>query len=153
MNKPSTPHVGSGPAQIGPAVLGASSFACADVLSKVVLIDGADVLTMSAVRAVIGLAILLGWMQLVPSRAAFGRREMTLDELSKHFTGVVLELAPAAGFVPQRSRMPMSLSRLWSRLYRRSTFQSKTPLHRLRSDFQTRRGIFCRCDYGERRCH
>ena len=75
MNKPPTPHVGSGPAQIGPAVLGASSFACADVLSKVVLIDGADVLTMSAVRAVIGLAILLGWMQLVPSRADFGRRE------------------------------------------------------------------------------
>jgi probable blue pigment (indigoidine) exporter len=75
VNKLSTPHVGSGPAQIGPAVLGASSFACADVLSKVVLIDGADVLTMSAVRAVIGLAILLGWMQLVPSRAAFGRRE------------------------------------------------------------------------------
>src|SRR5215468_7641109 len=71
----SSPHVGSGPAQIGPAVLGASSFACADVLSKVVLIDGADVLTMSAVRAVIGLAILLGWMQLVPSPAAFGRRE------------------------------------------------------------------------------
>jgi drug/metabolite transporter (DMT)-like permease len=75
VNKLSTPHVGSGPAQIGPAVLGASSFACADVLSKVVLIDGADVLTMSAVRAVLGLAILFGWMQLVPSRAAFGRRE------------------------------------------------------------------------------
>jgi drug/metabolite transporter (DMT)-like permease len=75
VSKLSTPHVGSGPAQIGPAVLGASSFACADVLSKVVLIDGADVLTMSAVRAVLGLAILLGWMLLVPSRAAFGRRE------------------------------------------------------------------------------
>ena len=30
---------------------------------------------MSAVRAVLGLAILLGWMLLVPSRAAFGRRE------------------------------------------------------------------------------
>ena len=75
MSKLSTPHVGSGPAQIGPAVLGASSFACADVLSKVVLIDGADVLTMSAVRAVLGLAILFGWMLLVPSRAAFGGRE------------------------------------------------------------------------------
>src|SRR5499427_6688444 len=37
VSKLSTPHVGSGPAQIGPAVLGASSFACADVLSKVVL--------------------------------------------------------------------------------------------------------------------
>jgi drug/metabolite transporter (DMT)-like permease len=75
VNKLSTPHVGKGPAQIGPAVLGASSFACADVLSKVVLIEGADVLTMSAVRAVIGLAILLGWMLLVPWPAASGRRE------------------------------------------------------------------------------
>src|SRR5262245_8922010 len=30
---------------------------------------------MSAVRAVLGVAILFGWMQLVPSPAAFGRRE------------------------------------------------------------------------------
>jgi probable blue pigment (indigoidine) exporter len=64
----------SGPAQIGPAVLGASSFACADVLSKVVLIDGADVLTMCAVRAVLGVAFLFGWLKLVPPRGAFGSR-------------------------------------------------------------------------------
>jgi probable blue pigment (indigoidine) exporter len=74
VNKHSTPHVGSGPAQIGPAVLGASSFACADVLSKVVLIDGADVLTMSAVRAVLGVAMLFAWLKLVPPPAAFGLR-------------------------------------------------------------------------------
>ena len=74
MNKHSTPHVGSGPAQIGPAVLGASSFACADVLSKVVLIDGADVLTMSAVRAVLGVAMLFAWLKLVPPPAAFTLR-------------------------------------------------------------------------------
>lgn len=64
-------HAGSGPAQIGPAVLGAASFACADVLSKVVLIDGADVLTMSAVRAVLGVAFLFAWLRLVPPRGAF----------------------------------------------------------------------------------
>ena len=74
MNKHSTPHVGSGPAQIGPAVLGASSFACADVLRKVVLIDGADVLTMSAVRAVLGVAMLFAWLKLVPPPAAFSLR-------------------------------------------------------------------------------
>jgi probable blue pigment (indigoidine) exporter len=61
-------------AQIGPAVLGASSFACADVLSKVVLIDGADVLTMSAVRAVLGVAFLFAWLKLVPPRGAFTAR-------------------------------------------------------------------------------
>jgi drug/metabolite transporter (DMT)-like permease len=72
VTKLSTPH--SGPAQIGPAVLGASSFACADVLSKVVLIDGADVLTMSVVRAVLGVAFLFAWLKLVPPRGAFTAR-------------------------------------------------------------------------------
>ena len=74
MNKLSPPHVGSGPAQIGPAVLGASSFACADVSSKVVLIAGADVLTMSVVRAVLGVAMLFAWLKLVPPAAAFAPR-------------------------------------------------------------------------------
>jgi drug/metabolite transporter (DMT)-like permease len=60
-------------AQIGPAVLGATSFACADVLVKVVLIAGAGVLTMSAIRAVVGIAMLFVWLKLVP-RAAFSRR-------------------------------------------------------------------------------
>ena len=72
MTNLSTPH--SGPAQIGPAVLGASSFACADVLIKVVLIEGADVLTMSAIRAVLGVAMLFAWLKLVPPRGAFSRR-------------------------------------------------------------------------------
>ena len=72
MTKLSTPH--SSPAQIGPAVLGASSFACADVLIKVVLIDGADVLTTSAVRAVLGVAFLFVWLKLVPPRGAFTAR-------------------------------------------------------------------------------
>jgi drug/metabolite transporter (DMT)-like permease len=60
-------------AQIGPALLGASSFACADVLVKVVLIAGAGVLTMSAFRAVVGVAMLFVWLKLAPA-AAFSRR-------------------------------------------------------------------------------
>jgi probable blue pigment (indigoidine) exporter len=72
MTKLSTTH--SGPAQIGPAVLGASSFACADVLIKVVLIDGADALTISVVRAVLGAAMLFAWLKLVPPRGAFTAR-------------------------------------------------------------------------------
>jgi probable blue pigment (indigoidine) exporter len=63
-----------GPAQIGPAVLGASSFACADVLSKVALVDGADALTISVVRAVLGVAFLFAWLKLVPPRGAFTAR-------------------------------------------------------------------------------
>jgi drug/metabolite transporter (DMT)-like permease len=72
VTKLSIPH--SGPAQIGPAVLGASSFACADVLIKVVLIDGADVLTTSVVRAMLGVAFLSAWLKLVRPRGAFTAR-------------------------------------------------------------------------------
>ena len=64
MTHPPTPRAGSRLAQIGPALLGASSFACADVLSKVTLSAGADVLTVSAVRGVLGLAILFVWLRL-----------------------------------------------------------------------------------------
>jgi drug/metabolite transporter (DMT)-like permease len=61
-----TPRAGSRLAQIGPALLGASSFACADVLSKVVLNAGADLLTLSAIRGVLGVAILYGWLRFNP---------------------------------------------------------------------------------------
>jgi drug/metabolite transporter (DMT)-like permease len=60
-----TPRAGSR-LEIGPALLGASSFACADVLSKVVLNAGADVLTLSAIRGVLGVAILYGWLRFNP---------------------------------------------------------------------------------------
>jgi drug/metabolite transporter (DMT)-like permease len=73
VTKLSTPEADFRLAQTGPALLGASSFACADVLVKVVLIAGAGVLTMSAIRAVVGVAMLFVWLQLVPP-AAFSRR-------------------------------------------------------------------------------
>jgi len=47
---------------------------------------------------------------------AIGVRTMSLAELSKHFTGVVLELARAEGFEPITQRAPMKLSYLWSRM-------------------------------------
>jgi ATP-binding cassette, subfamily B, bacterial CvaB/MchF/RaxB len=46
---------------------------------------------------------------------ALGKRTLPLEEVSKHFTGVVLELAPAAGFAPVTARAPMKLSLLWSK--------------------------------------
>ena len=73
MTKVSPPQADFRLAQIGPALLGASSFACADVLVKVVLIAGAGVLTMSAIRAVVGVAMLFVWLKLVPP-GAFSRR-------------------------------------------------------------------------------
>ena len=52
MTKLSTREADFRLARVGPAVLGATSFACADVLVKVALIAGADTLTISVVRAV-----------------------------------------------------------------------------------------------------
>src|ERR1700754_4823733 len=47
---------------------------------------------------------------------AVGVRTMSLDQFSKHFTGVVLELARAEGFEPISAKAPIKLSFLWSRL-------------------------------------
>jgi drug/metabolite transporter (DMT)-like permease len=47
-----------------PALAGASSFACADVLAKIVLREGADVLTVATFRGFVGLALLYGWLRL-----------------------------------------------------------------------------------------
>jgi probable blue pigment (indigoidine) exporter len=58
-----TPSAGGRLAMIAPALLGASSFACADVLSKFVLKAGAGVLTMSMVRGVIGVIVVFLWLR------------------------------------------------------------------------------------------
>src|SRR5207302_1162373 len=50
----------------GPVLLGASMFACTDVLVKVALMAGAGVLTMAAVRGVLGLVLLGAWLQVGP---------------------------------------------------------------------------------------
>lgn len=47
---------------------------------------------------------------------AMGARTYTLDELSKHFTGVVLELTPADSFQRVTARAPIKLTSLWSRM-------------------------------------
>ena len=45
-----------------------------------------------------------------------GVRRLPLSDVSKHFTGVVLELTPAAGFRPVQARAPIYLSSLWSQM-------------------------------------
>ncbi len=54
-------------AMFGPVLLGATSFACADVLSKVTLNDGADPLTVSTVRGFVGLVLLYAWLRVSPA--------------------------------------------------------------------------------------
>ncbi|WP_237057302.1 peptidase domain-containing ABC transporter [Microbulbifer sediminum] len=47
---------------------------------------------------------------------AAGKRVMSLEEFSRHYTGVALELNPASNFEAQDDRRQMKLSQLWSRL-------------------------------------
>lgn len=47
---------------------------------------------------------------------AFGVRRLTMEAFSRHFTGVALELEPAAHFEPVKARMPVGITRLWSRM-------------------------------------
>jgi probable blue pigment (indigoidine) exporter len=76
---PVTSHAGSRLALIAPALLGATSFACADVLSKVVLNDGAGVLTVSTVRGLFGLAMMFVWLRLVPRPAPLSPRARSIS--------------------------------------------------------------------------
>jgi drug/metabolite transporter (DMT)-like permease len=72
----SDPPVRGRLAMFGPVLLGASSFACADVTSKMVLEDGADVLTTATIRGFVGLALMYLWLQL-------GRPPVSLDPRAK----------------------------------------------------------------------
>ncbi len=47
---------------------------------------------------------------------AFGIKEMDEAEVSKHFTGVALELTPTGNFKPAEARRRVKLSDLWSRI-------------------------------------
>ena len=47
---------------------------------------------------------------------AIGVRTLPLAEVSKHFTGVVLELTPTANFRVVHARAPVQLSSLWSQM-------------------------------------
>ncbi len=56
---------------------------------------------------------------------ARGVRRLSMDEVSRHFTGVVLELTPQAEFVPHTERQTVSLRQLLGRVtgLKRSLFQ------------------------------
>lgn len=49
---------------------------------------------------------------------AVGRRDLSLAEMSRHFTGVALELTPSPAFTPIVARASLKVSDLWSRITR-----------------------------------
>ena len=77
----------------GPVLLGATSFACADVLSKVTLNDGADPLTVSTVRGFVGLVLLYAWLRVSPPPVAMSPRAKRISlAMGVLFAGNVLFL-------------------------------------------------------------
>lgn len=56
---------------------------------------------------------------------AFGVRKLSYAEVSKHFTGVALELTPAVGFTPQRPTQRLKLRTLFGKVtgFKRSALQ------------------------------
>jgi drug/metabolite transporter (DMT)-like permease len=52
---------------LGPGILAASSFAITDVLSRLVFLAGADVLTLSTIRGLAGLVFMIAWLRVTPS--------------------------------------------------------------------------------------
>ncbi len=66
-------------AQLTPALIGASSFACADVLTRVTLQAQADVLTMALFRGFIGVPLLFAWLHVGARPAPLTARERWLS--------------------------------------------------------------------------
>src|SRR6185436_4334167 len=86
--------------RLWPAMLGASAFACADVLGKVALNDGTDLMTTITLRSYVGLIMLYPWLFLraqpaTPDRSA----KWILLGLGVLFTGNILGLFTAFALV------------------------------------------------------
>jgi ATP-binding cassette subfamily B protein RaxB len=47
---------------------------------------------------------------------AYGERKLSLDEVSKHFTGIALELLPVDGFELKQGQQKLGLSHFWSKI-------------------------------------
>ena len=74
----STPAASGGYRDFAPGVIAASSFACADVLGKVVFAAHGDVLTMLSCRSVVSIACLAVWLRIGPKPVPFSRRERAI---------------------------------------------------------------------------
>jgi probable blue pigment (indigoidine) exporter len=97
---PSTAPAGLRLANIGPALLGAFSFSCADVLTKVTLRSGADVLTVSCARGFVGIVVLFAWLRLVQRPAPISARERWISlALGVVFAGNVFLVFTAINLV------------------------------------------------------
>src|SRR5262245_65358508 len=98
---PSPSALPSSRLDLGPAIVGATSFACADIFGKLTLNAGADVLTLATVRSYIGVVMLSGWLALSAKLPPLEPRAKRLSWLlGALFTGNVYLLFKAFETVP-----------------------------------------------------
>src|SRR5262245_6421490 len=87
---------GSALQRLGPAIIGASTFACADVLGKITLNAGADVLTIATFRSYVGLGLLYAWLCVGPRPPVIAARAKWIAlGLGVLFTGNIFGLFKA----------------------------------------------------------
>jgi drug/metabolite transporter (DMT)-like permease len=81
---------------LGPGVIAASSFAIGNVLSKIVFASGADVLTLSLFRGLVGVALMFVWLRIgTPPQQHTPRARWIALGLGVLFAGVVFGLFAA----------------------------------------------------------
>lgn len=94
--QPSPAHTSPRPADLLPGVTAAVCFAVGDVFSKVVLLDGGDVLTLSLFRGLFSVVVLYAWLWLVPPPIPATPRQRNISlAIGVLFAGVVYGLFKA----------------------------------------------------------
>jgi drug/metabolite transporter (DMT)-like permease len=98
---PPTPTATGRLSDLGPGIVAASAFALSNVLSKVVMADGADVLTLSLFRGLVGVALLAVWLRIgEPPRPHRPQARLIALGLGVLFAGVVFGLFASFAAVP-----------------------------------------------------
>jgi drug/metabolite transporter (DMT)-like permease len=87
-------------AELGPGIVAAISFSLADVLGKVVLVNGADVLTLSTFRGLVTVAFMAAWIGIKPPVPHTPRQRWISLALGVVFCGIVFGLYKAMQFMP-----------------------------------------------------
>ena len=96
MNIPPPPAAPARLADLLPGFIAATSFATSNVLSKIVLVSGSDVLTLSLFRGLVGIVLLSAWLKVgTPPVPHTPRARWISLGLGVIFAGVVFGLFAA----------------------------------------------------------
>jgi probable blue pigment (indigoidine) exporter len=96
VSPPHAPAASTRPADLLPGIAAAVSFGVGDVFSKVVLLDGGDVLTLSLFRGLFSGVVIFLWLRLIPPPVAMTPRQRNISlAIGVLFAGVVYGLFKA----------------------------------------------------------